>query len=194
MVIGSEFKKLRKEEIRAQFLDMRKSMSSQSVNKKSLEIQKRFAGLIEYSEADTIMFYLPIGNEVKTEQAIKKALKEKKRVVLPVIDQSKRNLIPVELKSLNKTRKGAFGIREPVGDKVEIGDIDIVVVPVVAFDDEGDRLGRGLGYYDNFLRHVKAVKVGFAFDCQKVENVPREEQDAELDKVVTELRVFGCRE
>ncbi len=191
MAIGFEFKKLKKEILRPQFLNIRDKLTQKDVNSKSLLIQKRFAGLVEYSEADTIMFYYSVGKEVKTDKAIATALKEKKRVVLPVCNVENRNLIPVELGK--KLQKNKFGILEPVGEPVELDEIDIVVVPVVSFDEECDRLGRGFGYYDNFLKGIKALKVGFGFDCQKTENVPSEDQDVQLDKIVTEKRVITSR-
>ncbi len=191
MAIGSEFKKLKKEIIRPQFLELREKMDRKVVDSKSIQIQKRFAKLVEYDGATTIMFYFSVGNEVKTDRAIRQALKEKKRVVLPVCDVDQRNIIPVEMGSTLK--KGPFGIPEPVGIPVNKNEVDIVVVPVVSFDEECDRLGRGLGYYDNFLSDIRAFKVGFAFECQKTENVPREDEDVQLDRIVTETRIIASR-
>ncbi|MBI3034189.1 5-formyltetrahydrofolate cyclo-ligase [Candidatus Woesearchaeota archaeon] len=193
MATGPEKKQLRKEQQRAFFTGKRNSMEQGETSKKSAAIQERFSGLTEYSEADTIMLYWATGNEVSTKEAIRQALELGKRVVLPVTNPGNNELVPVQLKSIANTRKGAFGITEPIGEPVEPGEIDIIVVPVVAFDEEGDRIGRGLGYYDRFLKKTRCIKVGFAYDFQKADNVPQEEHDVRLDKVVTETRVIECR-
>ncbi|MBI2133133.1 5-formyltetrahydrofolate cyclo-ligase [Candidatus Woesearchaeota archaeon] len=190
MALGSEFKKIKKDGLRPYFLDVRNRLGKGFVHSRSLQVQKRFSGLVEYSEADTIMFYCSTGNEVETRKAIGDALKLKKRVVLPVCDIYMRMMKPVQF---GRLKKGPLGIPEPSGKEINIDEIDIVVVPVVSFDEECDRLGRGLGYYDNFLRGLKAVKVGFAFDCLKTDNVPREDHDIQLDKIVTESRVIVAK-
>ena len=192
MAIGFEKKKVKKEQQRAEFMEKRKNMSKIEAAQKSALIQKRLSTLMEYSEADTIMFYLSVDNEVMTDKAISQALKLGKRVVLPVVDAENKTLIPIAT-DMKNLKKGAYSIPEPEGEPVNLDEIDIVVVPVVAFDDEGDRLGRGIGYYDRFLKSLHAVKVGLAYDWQQAPNIPQESHDAQMDKIVTERNVVECR-
>ncbi len=192
MALGFDKKKLRKEGLRSQFIEVRNALSSADISSRSLKVQKRFLGLSSYSEADTLMFYVSVDNEVATGEVIKRAFDDGKRVVLPIVRDEK--IIPVQLDEPDNLIKGAFGIPEPEGKKIiDMNEIDIIVVPLVSFDEECDRLGRGLGFYDRFLKGFKALKVGFGFDCQKAENIPSEDQDIRLDRIVTESRVIEAK-
>ncbi|GEM_PF-1311432 len=196
MAIGFEKKRVKKDILREIFAKKRAEMNVKDVVEKSRLIQARFSQLPEYSKAKAIMLYAATEKEVRTDKAIKGALKNGKVVALPSIDVEERLMTPVSLSldSLKQLMPGAYGIMESAGTQVSRDELDIIVMPVLAFDDEGDRLGRGgIGYYDRFLKGTNALKVGFAFDWQKAEEVPRESHDVQLDKVITESGVLDCR-
>jgi len=130
--------------------------------------------------------------EVETIPMIEESLRLEKRVLAPVtrgeispaevtFDSGRLSLVP-----------GAFGIMEPAGKKVPPDEIDFVVVPGLAFDLEGNRLGRGKGYYDRFLRKLKpdAFLCGVAFECQVLEEVPHADEDIPVNALVTEKRLL----
>ena len=138
------------------------------------------------------MFYYPLKREVNLLGAIREALKQK-RVCFPVIDLKEGNLIPYEVKDLAKDLvKGPLEIMQPDRERareVELRDIDVVIVPGLAFDRKKNRLGRGKGFYDRFLKRLdkKTRRVGVAFDFQLIPSVPAHPpQDEKVDLVVTE--------
>lgn len=112
-------------------------------------------------------------------------------------------LMLFQVNSLKELERGTWNILEPSSDiralqdrKVEPSDIDVAVVPAVAFDREGNRLGNGAGYYDWLLKRLRpeAVRIGLAFSCQIVEKVPAMEHDQRVDWVVSEKEIICCRE
>ena len=115
-------------------------------------------------------------------------------VLVPKISWQQRHMIPVEINSLETgaaTENSA--LRNPVmGVPIPIGEIDLVVTPAVAFDDEGNRLGRGGSYYDRFFANekLKAVKCGFAFAEQRIDSVPVTDHDQPVDFLVTDEEVI----
>ncbi len=138
------------------------------------------------------MFYYPLETEVNLLGIIRGALRQK-RVCFPVIDLENGDLIPYEINDLNKDFAiGPWGIMQPSEErarKTELQDIDLVVVPGVAFDKAKNRLGRGKGFYDKFLQKLgeKTAKVGIAFDFQVIRHVPSYPHKYEkVDALVTE--------
>jgi 5-formyltetrahydrofolate cyclo-ligase len=86
-----------------------------------------------------------------------------------------------------KFRLGAFGIREPVGETInDYGQIELAVIPGMAFDRSGNRLGRGKGYYDRFVPQLSAYKIGLCFPFQLVDNVPADTYDQLMDEVIAQ--------
>ena len=122
-------------------------------------------------------------DEVQTHDFIEKWSKNK-RILLPVVVEN-----DLELRLYSGTQSlciGSYGIEEPVGKAfTDYHSIDLVVVPGVAFDASGHRLGRGKGYYDRLLPHIPAYKAGICFPFQLVEEVPSEEFDIRMDAVIT---------
>ena len=114
-----------------------------------------------------------------------------KNVALPRVAGEGLSLHLVE--SSDELRCGAFGILEPVEDAVPAGDsFDLILVPGLAFDERGRRLGRGKGYYDRFLATATGLRVGVCHDFQIVDSVPREAHDLAMDFLVTPTRVIFC--
>lgn len=138
-----------------------------------------------------MLFYYPSALEVDAKPLLEAAWKLGKKVALPRTQSETKVLIPIVVRDLDALEKGPHGIYEPAhaeADVLPLAQIDLIVVPGVAFDKWGNRLGRGLGFYDRFLARLGArtTKIGLAFDIQMVELVPTvDEQDVPLDLVIS---------
>lgn len=161
---------------------------------KSTSIQKKLFCKKKFLSSKCIMLYVSKGTgEVETGPIIKKALDMGKKVVLPVTLVRERRIKPVRLKGLRQGfRKSQYGIYEPKKPKrtrpIRIQDIDLVIVPGLAFDKHNNRLGRGQGYYDRFLRHVPGgtPKVGLGFRFQLLDSIPTTDKDVPLTSVISD--------
>ncbi|MDO8340336.1 MAG: 5-formyltetrahydrofolate cyclo-ligase [Candidatus Burarchaeum sp.] len=183
-----------KKQMKSDMLAKRKSHACELVEKKSAAIMERLFALPEFRKAKTILFYAAKKDEVQTLEMIQKALDMGKTVALPITVVEGKNLVLAEVRNLSRLSEGAFGVLEPM-DYVPVKpeEVDLVIVPGVAFDVHGDRLGHGMGYYDKLLKQMPdALFIGLAFEFQMVEDIPEEEHDVSVHKVVTEERVIGC--
>ena len=185
-----------KNQMKTDMMAKRKSHASELIEKKSAAIMERLFALPEFVKAKTILFYAAKKDEVQTLQIIKKALDMDKTIALPITVVEGKNLVLAEIRNVNRLVEGAFGVLEPMDYMpVKPEEIDLVVVPGVAFDVHGDRLGHGMGYYDKLLKQMPdAVFVGLAFEFQIVEDIPEEEHDVAVHIVVTEDRVIACKQ
>lgn len=189
---------MKKETIRKRILSLRDSQTEEEMRSKSELILKRLFNLPEFKKAKTILFYVAIRSEVRTEQMIKQALKQGERVVVPISDVKERKLILSELKDFDgELELGTFNILEPKKEffrPVSPEEIDLIIVPGVAFDKDGDRIGYGMGFYDNFLKTIRKdiPLVGLAYELQIVDDIPVDDKDVTVDKVVTEKNVIEC--
>lgn len=193
-------KRKTKEKIRHNILSKRNKLSQTDVKSCSRNIFRRLAAIREFKNARTIMFYVSKDNEVATMPIIKYAIKHKKNVCVPNIDIKKRVLHPVSIKNPeNDLHRGHFGILEPlfnINKIVSLKKIDLIIIPGIAFDLSGHRLGWGKGYYDRFLEKAKENhKIGLVFDFQIVKELPKDRHDVPVDIVVTEkmvIKIGGC--
>lgn len=187
-----------KTEIREEALQARIKLSPALNREKSGLITRRFFTLPDYKKAATVMFYVSRSSEVDTHRMIQRALEEKKRVAVPVMIPEKRRLIPVVIHDFYRDlAPGKMGVLEPVLSEEVIlppGEIDLLVLPGLAFDRRGNRVGRGQAYFDIFLKELspEAARVGLAFEMQIIEEVPVDSHDMPVDKIVTEKRVIDC--
>lgn len=181
----------KKQKTRHSMKKLRDSMINVEAEEKSAAIIKVLEGLNEYEKAGTILFYAAKGNEVRTRKAIESAIKKGKAVLLPITNMKTREIELGEAKSYGELIRGEFGILEPrQRSEIPLWNIDMVVVPGLAFDREGHRLGYGLGFYDRLLHKLpQATKIGLAYDSQIVERLPREKHDHPMDIVVMESRI-----
>jgi len=180
-----------KNKFRSELLKKLKSHKEDERLDKSSKIAKKLFLLKEYVQAKTVLFYLSLDGEVDTVRMIKKSIEQGKRVAVPVIRKETRELVPSLLKDYDaELARGPYGTRHPKEEYIRpipLEALDLVVVPGLAFDKAGNRLGRGLGYYDRFLcRLPKDIPtVGLAFDFQVVSDFPPlEPHDCPVTKVL----------
>ncbi len=155
---------------------------------KSRRILRKLSQEPVFRKAEHVAFYYGIAPEVETKPYLKKILKDK-RIYLPRVGPRK-SLTLRRVRSLSRDlKKGAYNIMEPkvFCEKRAANQMDLIIVPGVAFDKRGGRLGRGGGYYDRLLRKAgKVIKVGLCFREQLVKKVPMQAHDMRVDKVITD--------
>jgi len=191
MVKLSESQIENKAKIRKEILARLRSQVNTERIVKSDKIKRRLFKEKCFKNAESVMFYVSKSYEVDTSSMIEEALKKGKRVIVPVTNPKEKKLIPSEIKCPSKDlAKGLFGIREPKKEcikAVDIKDIDMVIVPGIAFDDKGNRIGHGQGYFDRFLKHLpkKTPTIGLAFKLQLVRRIKALPWDIPVTKLIT---------
>ena len=188
---------MKKEEIRRKILKKRLSLSPEDIRGKSQQVFLHLAETVEYKNSQNIMFYVATRSEVQTEEMIKTSIKVGKNTFVPIILTECTNLAPSKIYDFdNELGKGKKGILEPKREYYRLfspEDINLVITPGVAFDLSGNRIGRGFGYYDNFLRKVSssAKIIALAFEMQIVKKIPNDKNDIPVDKIITEKRIVS---
>ncbi len=184
--------KLLKKEIRKNMLEDKKNLSKETVERKSLAIFNTLKKTDYYKNANNIMIYVTLGNEVITEPIIHDLMSKGKKVFVPLTVPKTKALIASELKDFEKDLEiGHFGVREPTKEAtrpVEPSILDLIIVPGVAFDRKGYRVGYGAGYYDRFLLRIseKARTIALAFHMQLIDKVPVDDHDIAVEHIITE--------
>ncbi len=188
----------RKTEIREQAHAARNAQENK--DELSQTIVDRFVALPEYQRAKTVMFYVDVRSEVRTRHYFATALTHGKRIVVPYCVDGELELFHLE--SMDELSVGMYKILEPREDlrtvatkRIAVEELDLIMVPGVAFDRRGGRTGHGKGYYDKLLEHCRADTplVALAFECQMFPEIPMQEHDIFMDKVVTEAAVYPGR-
>ena len=163
----------------------------------SRQVIARLMSLLEMKSCSVIMSYVDFGKEVRTVPLIFELLNQGKRVVVPYCENGEIQLF--RIKNLKELAPGYFGILEP---KIELRqlserrvlpeELQLILVPGMAFDPQGGRLGRGKGFYDRFLKKTSknSLKIGLAFDWQIFDAIPMSESDQYVDVVVTQNDVY----
>jgi 5-formyltetrahydrofolate cyclo-ligase len=180
-----------KRPIREKLLIERRHCSAETCLRLSLMIQERLLDSRAYRQAGTVGLYSPVLNEVQTERVARRCLADGKRLAYPRVTGD--DLRFVEVADLGTMSPGTFGVLEPVGNQLmPVAEIDLLIIPGVAFDLEGNRLGYGKGYYDRALAVCRPdqERVGFAYEFQVVEQLPVAGHDCRLTCVVTEQRTL----
>jgi len=184
-----------KDKIRKELKATRMKLSRSEVLEKSDQIKKRLFEINEFKQASTILFYVSYDNEVFTHDMIKECIKYK-NIIVPISDKKNRSLILSKLGYWNDLKPGSYGILEPRKDRIipaSVDEIDLIIVPGVVFDENGHRIGHGMGYYDRLLNDSKkVVHIGLAFEFQIIKSIPFEKHDLPVDKIVTEKRIINC--
>ena len=160
-------------------------------------IVARFMDLPEYAAARTVMFYVDVRSEVRTRNDLANALLSGKRIVVPYCVDGELELFHLE--SMDELELGMYRILEPRADlrsvpekRIDVEELDLIMVPGVGFDRRGGRTGHGKGYYDKLLEHARldTPLVALAFECQLFPEIPMQSHDMFMDKVVTEAAVY----
>ncbi len=182
--------------LRKQVLGKRDQLANDERQVKSMAITEKVCSLPEMAGWQTLFVYVSFRSEVDTLELIRWCLAQGKRVAVPLVDNTRAAMIPLQITDPEQDLKpGYYGIPEPDPRKtalVEGKEIDAVILPGSVFDTEGGRLGYGGGYYDRFLVNdaPQACRIGLAFEMQLVGAVPLEPHDQRLDYLVTEKRTI----
>ena len=173
---------MEKKELRAQIKALKKQHSKEQLLEQSEKIMSKLEQHPDFIKAGRVMLYSALTDEVQT-QAFLEQWHLKKTIILPTVVGD--DIIPVEYGKDTEFATGDFNILEPQNEPYT-GGFDLIVVPGVAFDAKGNRLGRGKGYYDRFLcQHLEVKRIGICFDFQFVDEVPSEPFDIRMDEVIT---------
>jgi 5-formyltetrahydrofolate cyclo-ligase len=179
-----------KDKLRKKILDARFALTPAARRAKSREIEQRLFGLPEFKKAAVVMFYASFQSEVETHGMIRRALAEGKQVVLPRVKGKELELLEITNFDQDVT-PGAWGIPEPEqGKPAAVRDIGLIVVPGAVFDERGNRVGYGAGFYDKLLAQYQGMTAALAFELQVVPQAPAHAHDVPMKKIVTEARII----
>jgi 5-formyltetrahydrofolate cyclo-ligase len=187
-----------KPEIRREMAALRDRLSAEEADFMSSSILDRLTELEEYKCASVILTYVSFRSEAGTKRLIQKALSEGRRIAVPVCILNGKVLLPCEIQSLEDLVPGTWGILEPsehARSMLETKEIDLAIVPGLAFDMQLNRLGYGAGYYDRFLPKMRpnTVKVGICYEFQLIDRLPADPFDIPMDCIVTERSILRSR-
>jgi len=174
-------------------------LSKRTISEKSNRIVDKLIKFDKYQQSEKIMLYIATKSEVQTQRMIESAQKDNKNIYIPLIIQEQHDLIPSLVIDFEKEiALGNLGIYQPKEEFHRLfppSILDLVIVPGVAFTQQGHRLGRGGGYYDRFLKKLsrQAYSVGLAFEMQIIEEIPLEETDMPVDCIITEKRIIQLK-
>lgn len=183
---------LEKDKIREKLLSERHKLRKSDVSGKSKSIYKRLVNFSEIKTSKRILVYLAINSEVDTKRLIHFLISSGKELFVPAFDNN-RWLIS-KFSGFDNLEKGPYGILQPVDkSRVESKVIDVAIVPGIAFDKDGVRLGYGKGVYDRLLKNFKGIKIALAYDFQIVEKLPQEEHDLSVDFIISQQRLLDLR-
>lgn len=184
--------------IRQKMIRMRDELSEESVREKSRKIVNKLVELAEFQTCRNILIFLSLPSEVQTGEMIERAVSLGKKVYVPLVDAKQKRLQISEILGLGvEFETKSLGIREPSPPYINIcppAVLDFVLVPGLAFDRDGARIGFGAGYYDRFLKEVAdhVVRVGVAFHFQILDLIAQTEFDVPVQKILTENESIIC--
>ncbi len=179
---------MKKDEIRRHVRNHKSLLSDDDRRRAAEAVFRRLEKLTQFMLADNILVYHSLPDELSTLEFIDR-WHDRKHFFLPRVNGLDLDILPYERTRLHL---GAFRIEEPTGDETtDIGDIDLIIVPAVAFDSQGNRVGRGKGYYDRLLARAKSVTIGVGYDFQLFDDIEAESHDIPLDIVITETRIHA---
>jgi 5-formyltetrahydrofolate cyclo-ligase len=173
---------------------LRASLSMAEAEEKSGHICRHLLEVLDGT--DPLMVYVSKPLEVNTRELIRHLIAQGKIIVVPIIEKDTRTLRLSYLEDFGVLQESTFQVPEPVGHELPAlaSDVKAVIIPMLAFDKKGNRLGYGAGYYDRFLfSHPHLTRIGIAFAIQEVEEIPADATDAGMDIIVTETGIIRCR-
>ena len=185
----------RKREIRAAAHAARKAQPDKDAV--SQRITREVMNLPEYQTAKCVMWYVDVRDEARTRADLPRVIETDKRIIIPYCVDGELELF--HLTSMDQLELGMYKILEPRAElrdapehRVDVHDLDLILVPGVGFDRRGGRTGHGKGYYDKLLENARpdTPLVALAFECQMFDEIPMQPHDIYMDKVVTESAVY----
>ncbi len=182
-----------KSELRNKYKQMRKNVVDK--NCKDNLINEFLCNTREYKSCDTVLFYAALNDEVNLDLSIKASLNNSKKVALPVCVDNNGKMQYYYIRSFDDVQVGTFGVREPniaACDLVDSFDDAVCIVPAIAFDKSGYRLGYGKGYYDRFLSDFNGISIGVSYDECIAQSLAPDEYDIPVDYIVTQSGVFSA--
>lgn len=186
-----------KAEIRKRILEVRKGLTDEEVASKSEAIVQKVIKTPEYKEADNILLYADYCREVMTRGIFEDALLHRKRIYFPRVDKLMHTMEFHQIISVRQLERGYMDILEPREDvrpryRFQPREDTLAILPGVAFDTSGYRVGYGKGFYDKFLADKRQIStMALAYACQIVDEIPRDEHDIKMDKIVTEEIIYS---
>lgn len=179
-----------KKAARAKYKGLRREICGEKKARLDDAICNRIISLSSFRFADTVLIYSPIGSEIDVNKVARRALSLGKRVAFPVCDTSSREMTFKYISSLDELEIGAYSIPEPKADAECFMHIQhsLCIVPALAFDRFGFRLGYGGGYYDKFLKKFDGVTLGVCYEALIRDTLPAGVYDVPVDVIVTERR------
>lgn len=172
-----------KSDIRRKIKAMRSMLSEAEKLSASEEVFNRLEQTAAFLMADRILMYHSLPDELSTHQFLKK-WGSRKHFFLPRVNGVNLDILPYDESRLEL---GSFHIEEPTGNEcVDPSEMELIIVPAVAYDGRGNRLGRGKGFYDRLLAEAKATKIGIGYEFQLVDEIPVESHDVPVDMVITQ--------
>ncbi len=170
----------------------RKALTEEFIKSASATICDRVLSLNSIKRARCVMLYMSAFKEPDTLVLLKKLWAMGIKTTVPVSDTDTFTITPSLIASTDDLVCGAYGIREPREIiPVAIAEIDLVLIPAVAFDKDGNRLGFGKGYYDRFLAEFSGTKIGIGYDFQVADFIPHDPHDIKMNLIVTEKRIYN---
>lgn len=174
--------RLDKKNIRKEIKQLRLSLQEEEKQRLSREVFSKIEELTEFVSSKNILLYYSLPDELPTVNVLEEWCL-KKNIYLPRVNGENLELLRYDIAHMSR---GAFDIEEPNGNDIVSKDIiDMIIVPAVAFDRSGNRLGRGKGYYDRLLSNNKAIKIGVGYDFQLFDSLPTEPHDIPMDIIIT---------
>lgn len=183
----------RKAQIRKRMLHLREALSAEEVQEKSKVILERLRRDRTFRRARCVHCYVSFRKEVDTHALIEEALRRGVQVVVPLSNPKRKELYHYRIERLSELETGPFGtlIPKPAFRRlVRIEEVDVVLVPGIAFDLCGHRIGFGGGFYDRFLASIVCPKIGLAYEFQMMESIPTGPHDRRVHRIITEEKTY----
>ena len=174
--------------LRKHLLEQRDSMSFDLMEIHSSKIFSKLIKTKIISESKSVGCYYSIGSEVQTQEIINHFLSENKSVSLPKVSQDSMSFRRIE--NLSRLEKGEYDISEPKDTAPIEQEHDVILVPCVGLDNNGNRIGYGLGFYDKYLEEKDVIKIALAYSKQIVKTIPASANDVKMDWIITERDVI----
>lgn len=190
---------MKKKDLRKIHLTIRNRLNQEEIKEKSKKIFENLSAFPNFKAKNNIMTYVSFGTEVYTHRFIEDSISKGKNIVVPLCDPSTKELILSSVLDMREDLKRSnFGILEPKKGSLRLfsqKNLEIILVPGLAFTEGGTRLGYGGGYYDRFLSTIskKIPKIALAFELQIVKDLPEDSYDVPMDYIFTEKRIIQCK-